>query len=206
MKKSLLAWAFAALACFAAPAAQASVVCNSCDFIGGASVATYLGEHSTITHDNSTFSNATTGQNGDFVNWWIFKVDPAGLASVNAIFLPILNISNFDVKLFDIDAMLCAANTFNSGGACTLSTPGALVADGLTSVPFATVINLQFLDAGFYAFRISGTISGLGIEDPASYTGNLQVDPLAVPEPGALALAGLGLLGVAFTRRKKGAA
>src|SRR6187431_2580718 len=68
MKKSLLAWAFAALACFAAPAAQAAVVCNSCDFIGGASVATYLGEHNTLTKDNSTFSNATTGQNGDFVN------------------------------------------------------------------------------------------------------------------------------------------
>jgi len=199
MKKTAIAGALA----LAALGARADVVCNSCDFVSTlGTVATYLGEHITTTFDNSTFSNATTGQNGDFTNWWIFRIDPAGLASINAIFLPINNIDNFDVDLFGINAQVCAQNTGTEGGACSAFGVGGLLASGLTDPVYATVIDFQFLDAGFYAFRVTGTISDLGPLQPASYTGNLQVNPLAVPEPGSLALAGLGLMGLGFLRRK----
>ena len=175
--------------------ASAAVICNNCAYItGGGSVATYLGDHNPQNDDNSTFGNATTGQNGAFSNWWVFKIDPAGLASVNAIFLPINNISNFDVKLYSLTAETCAAQTAgsSSGAACTVATTGALMGDGFTSPAYATVIDFTFLDAGFYAFNVTGTISGLGATQPASYTGNLQV--AVVPEPASLALVALSLV------------
>ena len=59
------------------------------------------------------------------------------------------------------------------------------------------------LAADTYAFLITGTISNLGATQPASYTGNLQVNALAVPEPGSLLLSGLGLMGLGWVTRRK---
>jgi hypothetical protein len=196
MKKLLLAGAII-LASFTA---SAGVVCNSCDYVQGQQ-ATNLGLHSPLLEDNSTFSNATTGTNGDFSNWWIFEVNPSGSASINAIFLPVGNISNFAVSLFGLNSQVCAANTATTGGACTSFAIGSLVASGDTNPAFATVIDFTVLDAGFYAFNIIGTISNLGATQPASYTGNLQVEPLAVPEPASLALLGVAMLGLGFNRK-----
>lgn len=184
--------------------ASAAVVCDSCDYQPDPSVASNLGLHNTLTDDNSTFSNATTGQNGNFSNWWVFSLSPAGAASINAIFLPIRNITNFAVDLFSVDDLLCAANTAIQSGACSLLTTIGGAVTSLTDPNYSTVIDFTDLDAGTYAFNVRGTISDLGPTQPASYTGNLQVNQLAVPEPGSLALAGLALLGLGFTafRRK----
>jgi hypothetical protein len=199
MKKLLVLGALA----LAAQGAFAAVVCDSCDYQPAPSVASNLGLHNTLTDDNSTFSNATTGQNGDFSNWWVFSIDPAGLASINAIFLPIQNISNFAVDLFSVDNDICAANTAVQSGACSLLDVIGGAITSLTNPSYSTVIDFTGLDAGTYAFNVRGTITGLGPTQPASYTGNLQVNQLAeVPEPGSLALAGLGLLGLGFLRRK----
>jgi len=181
--------------------ASAGVICNNCAYIQG-QAATNLGLHNPVVDDNSTFGNATTGQNGDFSNWWVFRIDPAGDVSVNAIFLPIANISNFDVQLYSLTSQNCAANTATTGGACSSFTAGALLADGSTNPAFATVIDFTSIAAGFYAFNVTGTISGLTPTQPASYTGNLQVNESSIPEPGTLALAGLSLMGIAFTSRR----
>ena len=199
MKKVLLAGALA-LAGFGT---QAAVVCDSCDYQPSPSVASNLGLHNTLTDDNSTFSNATTGQNGAFSNWWVFSIDPAGLASINAIFLPIRNISNFAVDLLSVDDVVCAANTAFQSGACSLLTTIGGAITSLTDPVYATVIDFTGLDAGTYAFNVRGTITGLGPTQPASYTGNLQVNQLAVPEPGSLLLAGLGLMGLGWVTRRK---
>ena len=201
MKKFFLGWALA----LAAIGAQAGVVCDSCDYLGSPAVATNLGLHNTILEDNSTFSNSTTGTNGNFSNWWVFSIAPAGQASINAIFLPIRNITNFNVALHSLASLTCAANTATQGGLCSAFGVDTLIADAFTSPAYATVIDFVDLAAGFYAFNVTGTISGLGPNQPASYTGNLQVNAAAVPEPGALALAGLGLLtlGTVTSRRRK---
>ena len=121
---------------------------------------------------------------------------------MNAIFLPVQNISNFDVQLFNVDSSTCAANTPTTAGACSAMDLGTLIVDGDTPVPFATVFDFTALAAGTYAFVISGTISGLTPGQPASYTGNLQTQQ-SVPEPTTALLAGLGLLGLGLLRKSR---
>jgi hypothetical protein len=193
LKKSFLALALA----LSASAASAVVVCDSCAYISG-QPATNLGIHDPSTFDNSTFSNSATGANGDFSNWWVFGVSSLGTAVLDAIFLPTANISNFDVKLFDVDAAICGI----TGAACTSLTAGGLLVDGFTGPNFVSVLASGALEAGLYAINISGTISGLGEIQPASYTGNLQVT--AVPEPDiyALIIGGLAAVGYISRRRK----
>jgi len=116
------------------------------------------------------------------------------------IFLPIRNISNFTVSLFDVTASTCGG----AGAACTSFATGSLLATGVTTPNYVSLVDFLPLAAGTYAFNVSGTISGLAAGQPASYVGNLQT-VAAIPEPETYALIGLGLAMVAFMnkRRKK---
>jgi hypothetical protein len=144
-----------------------------------------------------TTTARSTGQNGDFSNWWVFNISALGAATLNGIFLPIANISNFDVKLFDVDSSTCGI----AGAACTALDVGGLLADGTTVPNYASVIDFFTLEAGTYALNVTGTISGLAEGQPASYAGNLQVT--AVPEPETYALFAAGLAALAFMRGRR---
>lgn len=195
MKKFFLA-AAAALALFAGPA-SAVVVCDNCTYVTG-QPATNLGLHNPGTFDNSTFGNATTGQNGNFSNWWVFSLNPAGNATLDVIFLPIRNIDNFAVSLFDVVSSTCGG----PGAACTSLTTGGLEATGTTGPNYVSLLDFLPLAAGTYALNVTGTIHDLLPGQPASYVGNLQT-VAAVPEPETYALFGMGLGLVGFLNRRK---
>jgi hypothetical protein len=195
MKKVL--WAITALLGAMALPAQAVLVCDGCTYQGG--VATNLGLHDSLTFDNSTFTNSTTGTNGAFDNFWVFSLAPAGKATLDAVFLPIENISLFDAKLFNVASSTCGG----TGASCSALTLGSLIADAPANPAFVSALDFLTLDAGTYAIEISGLVSGLVAGQTASYAGNLQVAAVPEPETYALLLAGLAAMGYMAKRRKQ---
>ena len=69
----------------ASSSARAVQICTGCT--PSAAGDTFLGTHNPTTDDQSTFTRQQITAGG-FDDWWIFAINPAGLASMNATFNP----------------------------------------------------------------------------------------------------------------------
>lgn len=200
-----------------AGAASADVIVTGASALSTNNSAVYLGTYNPNTDDNGTYTHAGLGGSGNisvgapFSDWWVFTINPAGLAAINANFILTGNISNFALDLYSLPD---TASTYGCGAAPSACTTASAVTSLTTassqflSGPNTTVLNYQvnmpsmFLEAGTYAFHISGLSYAVADRNPNSYSGNISVS-VPVPEPGSLALVAAGLLAAGAVARRR---
>ena len=156
----------------------------------------YLGSYNPDAFDFGTFQHSDVGldvgPNTAFEDFWVFDLDPAGSGSVSADFTMLTGIAGFLGELYMDGGSVCA------GSDCSSVVLGALI-DSSASANRRWEIIAMTLPAGRYILRVAGTTNA---RSTSAYTGQLAFIPELVPEPGAVALFGLGVLGMGILLRR----
>ena len=180
------------------------------------------GGNTLVSIDTSTAATTTIGTSAAFVNGLTF--DSAGtLYGTGGTGLYTINLLNGLASLVGNTGYTSSGDiAFDSGGNLFMSATGG---DRLVSlnvgtgagtlignIGFGTVYGLNFSGSTLYGFTLSGatitidTGSGLGTffaTNGLRANGADGVGGVSVPEPGTLALLGIGLLGMGISRRRK---
>lgn len=188
-----------AVGALAAGQAVAGPVCTNCVYTGD----TYLGQHNPTTGEGADYRRPVTNSSAaSFTDVWVFDISPSGGFQLNGSWQTTPNsFTRFEVKLFSLIGSptcgavgtSCSGVSFNSLAPINQATFPLGLSTGLYTMPNIT------LNAGWYAFVVSGDVTGLR---PTSTNYSGQVATNAVPEPGSLALVGLALLGAAAGMRR----
>lgn len=194
--KSVLAVAAVAAGSLGAMSANAIQIGFGVPYAGNP---TFLGTLSPVTGDLSTYESGELS--GAFTQYWFFEINPAGLGSVSATFNPFTAVNGFDVSLHVADTSACGAFTLGGGYACVTTSGSEIVGDQGASNDGLVYFTFEPLTSGYYIFTITGTATA-GTSG-RSYAGNVSVEATPTPEPGSLALLGLGLVSLGLARRKR---